>query len=59
MLKGKNTSAKENLTKKRMEALKRNREEHDFENVWINEGKIIYKDVSKRNKIIKIKQCIF
>ena len=33
-----------------MEALKKSREDHGFENVWSCEGKI-YKDVSKGNKI--------
>ena len=37
--------------KKHMEALKKARENHGFENVWSNEGKILYKYVSKGNKI--------
>ena len=37
--------------KKHMEALKKARENHGFENVWSNEGKILYKDVSKGNKM--------
>ena len=40
---------RESLTKKRMEALKKAREEHGFVNVWSSEGKILYKDVSKGN----------
>ena len=39
------------LTKKRMEALKKARKDHGFENVWSSEGKILYKDVSEGNKI--------
>ena len=50
-LKGKNISVTESLTKKRMEALKKAREDHGFENVWSSEGKILYKDVSEGNKI--------
>ena len=34
-----------------MEVLKKVREDHDFENVWSSEGKILYKDVSEGNKI--------
>ena len=33
-----------------MESLKKAREDHGFENVWSNEGKILYKDISKGNK---------
>ena len=34
-----------------MEALKKAREGHGFENVWSSEGKILYKDISQGNKI--------
>ena len=34
-----------------MEALKKAREDHGFENVWSSEGNILYKDVSEGNKI--------
>ena len=34
-----------------MEALKKAREDHAFENVWSSEGKILYKDISQGNKI--------
>ena len=34
-----------------MKALKKAREDHGFENVWSSETKILYKDVSERNKI--------
>ena len=34
-----------------MEALKKAREDHGFQNVWSSEGKIPYKDVSEGNKI--------
>ena len=47
----KSISVSESLTKKRVEALKKTREDHGFENLWSNEGKILYKDVSKGNKI--------
>ena len=50
-LKGKSISMTESLTKKRMEALKKAREDHGFENVWSSEGKILYKDISEGNKI--------
>ena len=36
---------------KRMEELKKARQDHGFENMWSSEGKILYKDVSKGNKI--------
>ena len=50
-LKGKSISVTGSSTKKRMEALQKAREDHGFENVWSSEGKILYKDVSKGNKI--------
>ena len=50
-LKGKSIIVTESLTKKCMEALKKAREDHGFENVWSSEGKILYKDVSEGNKI--------
>ena len=34
-----------------MEALKKARKDHGFENVWSSEGKILRKDISKRSKI--------
>ena len=34
-----------------MEALKKAREDHAFENVWSSEGEILYKDVSNGNKM--------
>ena len=40
------------MTKIRMEALKKVREDHGSENVWWSEGKILYKDISEGNKII-------
>ena len=50
-MKGKSISVTETLTKKRIEALKKAREDHGFENVQSSEGKILYKDVSEGNKI--------
>ena len=50
-MKGKSISVTEGLTKKRMQALKKAREDHGFENEWSSEGKIFYKDVSVGNKI--------
>ena len=50
-MKRKSTSVTVCLTKKRMEALKKARKDHGFENVWSSEGKILYKDISKGNKI--------
>ena len=41
----------ENMTKKHMEAHKKAREDHGFENVWSSKAKIPYKDVSEGNKI--------
>ena len=49
-LKEKSISVIKSLTKKRMEALKKAREDHGFENVWSSEEKILYKDVSEGNK---------
>ena len=34
-----------------MEAFKKAREDHGFENVWSSEEKILYKDLSEGNKI--------
>ena len=50
-LKGKSISVTESSTKKRMEARKKAREDHCFENLWSSEGKTLYKDVSEGNKI--------
>ena len=50
-LKGKSISVTQSLTKKRMEALKKAREDHGFKNVWSSEEKILYKDLSEGNKI--------
>ena len=46
-MQGKSITVTESLTKKRMEALKKAREDHAFENVWSSEGKILYKDISQ------------
>ena len=51
-MKAKSISATESLTKKRMEALNKAKEDHGFENVWSSEGKILYKDISEGNEII-------
>ena len=51
-LKAKSIRVTESLTKKQIiEALKKAREDHGFENVWSSEGNILYKDVSEGNKI--------
>ena len=42
-LKGKNLSITESLTKLRMRKLKAARDEYGFRNVWIVDGKILYK----------------
>ena len=34
-----------------MEALNKAKEDHGFENVWSNVGKILYKDIREGNKI--------
>ena len=43
LLKGAGISVKESLTVKRMEHLKKAREQHDFANVWTLDGKIMFK----------------
>ena len=50
LLKGKQVSITENLTKRRMAELKEAREKHGFHDVWTSDGKILYKDNSD-NKI--------
>ena len=50
-MKGKSISVTNSLTKKHREALKKARNDHDFENVWSSEGKILYRDVSQGNTI--------
>ena len=50
-LKGKRTSVTESLTKTRMEKLQKAREEHGFQNVWSNDGKILYVDVNDHNRV--------
>ena len=45
-LKGKGISITESLTVKRMEMLKNAREEHEYKNVWTQDGKILYVDSS-------------
>ena len=50
-VKGKSISVTQKLTGKRMEALKKGREDRGFENVWSSEGNILYKDISEGNKI--------
>ena len=49
-LKEKSISVTESVTKKRIEAFKKAREDHGFENVGSSEEKILYKDVSEGNK---------
>ena len=50
LLKGKQVSITESLTKRRMAELKEAREKHGFHDVWTSDGKIMYKDNSD-NKI--------
>ena len=50
LLKGKQFSITESLTKRRMAELKEAREKHGFHDVWTSDGKILYKDNSD-NKI--------
>ena len=50
LLKGKQVSITESLTKRRMAELKEAREKHGFHDVWTSDGKIRYKDNSD-NKI--------
>ena len=49
-MKEKSISVTESVTKKRIEAFKKAREDHGFENVGSSEEKILYKDVSEGNK---------
>ena len=42
LLQGSGISVTDNLTLKRMEHLKKAREQHGFENVWTLDGKIIF-----------------
>ena len=44
LLKGTGISVTEMLTLKRMEHLKKAREQHGFGNVWTLDGKIIFKE---------------
>ena len=48
-MKRKSINLTKSLTKKHMEALKKAREDHGFENVWSSEGKILCKDVNEGN----------
>ena len=50
LLKGKQVSITESLTKRRMAELKEAQEKHGFHDVWTSDGKILYKDNSD-NKI--------
>ena len=44
VLKGKGVSITESLTQKRVELLKKAREEHGFKSVWTQDGKILFVD---------------
>ena len=44
LLKGKQVSITESLTKRRMAELKEAREKHGFHDMWTSDGKILYKD---------------
>ena len=46
-LKGKNIAITESLTPTRMKKLKEAKEIYDFKNVWISEGKILFKHGSE------------
>ena len=50
-LKGKAVSITESLTKRRVVELKKAREMYGFNNVWSQDGKILYSDVNDRNKV--------
>ena len=50
LLKGKQVSITESLTKRRVAELKEAREKHGFHDVWTSDGKILYKGNSD-NKI--------
>ena len=50
-LKGNKVTITENLTKKRMDALTKAKEEHGFNNVWTIEGKIFYKQAGANPKL--------
>ena len=50
-LKGKAVSITESLTKIRVVELKKAREMYGFNNVWSQDGKILFSDVNDRNKV--------
>ena len=50
-LKGKTVSITESLTKRRVVELKKAREMYGFNNVWSQDGKILFSDVNDRNKV--------
>ena len=50
-LKGSGISVTESLTLKRMEHLKKVREQHGFENVWTLDGKIMFKGNDGNSKV--------
>ena len=50
-LKGKGVAITESLTKKRMDALTKAKDEHRFNNVWTLEGKILYKQAGANPKL--------
>ena len=55
LLKGTGISVTESLTLKRMEHLKKAREQHGFGNVWTLHGKIMFKDMTVIQKFIILK----
>ena len=50
-LKGKTVSITESLTKRRVTELRKAREMHGFNNVWSQDGKILFSDANDRNKV--------
>ena len=50
-LKGKAVSITKSLTKRRVVELKKAREMYGFNNVWSQDGKIVFSDVNDRNKV--------
>ena len=50
-LKGKGVAITESLTKKRMDALTKAKDEHGFNNVWTLDGKIFYKQAGANPKL--------
>ena len=54
-LKGRGIFVTENLIQKRIEQLKKTREQHGFANVWALDGNIMFKEITIIEKFIILK----